>query len=152
MHFLLALLFATAMPSASKTSWMRPESFQLSIGMRRYDAIKKLEVWNPKQGKDANELIVDYDGDKSLTLQFRDDRLQSIRFELFVFLPGVRKAFDEECAYLRETFGAPAKTTPSIVIYDNTLPNVMAVVNDSAKSEQGKKGLGVIAVRYYDPR
>ena len=152
MQILLALFLATAMPSASNTSWMRPESFQLSIGMRRYDALQKLAMWNPKQGKDANELIVDYSGDKALTLQFRNDRVQSIRFELFVFLPEVRKAFQAERDYLSETFGKPRMTTPSIVIYDNTLPNIMAVVADDPKSTQGKRGLGVVAVRYYDPR
>jgi hypothetical protein len=39
-----------------------------------------------------------------------------------------------------------------VLIYDNALPNVMVVVNDDPMSEQGKKGLGVLAVRYYDPR
>ena len=40
---LVAILLATAFPSNSKTSWMRPESFQLTIGMPRTDVVKHLE-------------------------------------------------------------------------------------------------------------
>lgn len=145
MAFILALLLATAAP---KTDWMRLEAFHLAIGMPRADAMSSLQAWNPKQGKDANEIVVDYASDKSLTLEFKKDRLHSVRFELFVLLPQVRKAFEEK----RAAMGAPRKGTPSILIYDSALPNVMVVVNDDPKTEQGKKGLGVLAVRYYDPR
>ena len=116
--------------------------------MRRAEALDALRAWNPKQGRNADELLVDYASDKSLTLEFQKDRLQSVRFELFVLLPEVRKAFDEK----RAALGKPPKATKSILIYDNALPNVMVVVADDPKSEQGKKGLGVLAVRYYDPR
>ncbi|HEX6098565.1 MAG TPA: hypothetical protein VF432_19770 [Thermoanaerobaculia bacterium] len=142
---ILALLLAIAAPN---TDWMRLDAFHLTIGMRRAEALHALQAWNPKQGKDANELVVDYGGDKSLTLEFRKDRLTSVRFELFVLLPHVRKAFEER----RAAMGEPRKATRSILIYDNALPNAMVVVNDDPKSEQGKKGLGVLAVRYYDPR
>lgn len=152
MPILLALLLATSFPSASKTSWMRPESFRLAVGMSRADAMQSLEKWNPKQGRDASEIVVDYSDDKSLTLQFEKDRLTSVRFELFVFLPEIRKAFEEEKAHLATARGNPPKATKSILIYDNALPNVMVVMTDDPKSEHGKKGLGVLAVRYYDPR
>lgn len=142
---LLALLLTIAAPT---TDWMRLESFHLAIGMSRAEAVDALRAWSPKPGKDADELLVDYAADKSLTLHFRKDRLQSVRFELFVLLPHVRKAFEER----RAAMGEPPKATRSILIYDNALPNAMVVVNDDPKSEQGKKGLGVLAVRYYDPR
>jgi hypothetical protein len=152
MPFLLALLLATSFPSTSRTSWMRPDAFHLTIGMSRVDTMTALEKWAPKRGKDADEMVVDYSDDKALTLQFRKDRLISVRFELFVFLPEIRVAFDEERAYLAESLGKPRKATKSILIYDNALPNIMVVATDDPKSQHGKQGLGVLAVRYYDPR
>jgi hypothetical protein len=153
MKILLALLLlAPSFPSASRTSWMRPDAFHLTVGMTRIEALRALDKWTPKTGKDKNELIIDYSDDKSLTLDFRKDRLTSIRFELFTYLNGIRGAFDEERQYLRETHGDPRMATKSILVYDNTLPNVMVVVTDDPKTDQGKKGLGVLAVRYYDPR
>jgi hypothetical protein len=152
MPFLLALLLFTSFPSTSRTSWMRPESFHLTIGMSRADALTALEKWAPKRGKDANEMVVDYADDKALTLQFSKDRLTSVRFELFVFLPEIRLAFEEERARLAESRGKPRKATKSILIYDNALPNVMVVAADDPKSQQGKQGIGILAVRYYDPR
>lgn len=149
---LAILLFATTFPSSSLTSWMRPESFHLRIGMGRGEAVNALKAWNPKPGKDANEIVVDYTGERAMTLQFKSDRLHSIRFELFAFLPEVRKAFTEEKARLKETRGNPRKSTKAVLIYDNALPNVMVVLSDDAKSAQGKQGIGMLAVRYYDPR
>ena len=151
MPILLALLLTT-FPSSSQTSWMRLESFRLAIGMPRDQVTTALAAWNPKYGKDKNEIVVDFAGDKALTLEIRKDRLRSVRFELFAFLPEIRKAFDEEKTYLRRSRGVPRKATKAILVYDTALPNVMVVVTDDPKSEHGKKGLGVLAVRYYDPR
>ncbi len=131
---------------------MRPDAFHLAIGMPRAEVMRALKSWEAKPGKDANELIVDYSEDKSLTLGFTKDRLTSLRFELFAYFPIVRMAFDEEKQHLLSAHGKPRKATASILIYDNTLPNMIVVVNDDPKTEQGKKGLGVLAVRYYDPR
>jgi len=152
MQTLFALLLLTAFPSTSRTSWMRPESFHLIIGMPRAEAVQSLSKWNPKAGKKDNELVVDYSDDKSMTLEFNKDRLTSVRFELFVFLPEIRRAFDEQKKHLAEAFGTPRRSTKSILIYDNTLPNVMVVVSDDRQSQHGKQGIGVLAVRYYDPR
>jgi hypothetical protein len=152
MALLLALLLSTAFPSTNRTAWMRPESFHLAIGMTREEALTALEKWAPKPGKEADEMVVDYSDDKALTLQFRKGRLSSVRFELFVFLPEIRMAFDEERSRLAESRGKPRKSTKSILIYDNALPNVMVVAADDPKSQQGKQGIGVLAIRYYDPR
>lgn len=144
------LVAATAFPSASRTAWMRPESFQLVVGMPRSAAIQAiadrgLEV---KKGEEADQAIVDYTPTKSLTLQFRNDRLHSIRFEFFGLNSEVQDAFAEERAYLAKSFGEPKATrSKTTVIYDGQLPNVMAVATDN-----GKKGLSVLAVRYFDPR
>ena len=151
MPILFTLLLLTATPSPS-TEWMRPDAFHLTIGMTHAEAMDALQAWNPKPGRNANEIIVDYADDRSMTLEFRKDRLVSVRFELFVFLPEVRKAFESQRASLKEMRGEPPKATKSILIYDNALPNVMVVVTDDPKSQHGKRGLGVLAVRYYDPR
>ena len=152
MALVLSLLLATAFPSASRTSWMRLESFQLTIGMNRGDAIAAVKRWNPKRGKDDNEVFVDYDSGKSLTLEFRDERLRAVRFELFTVLSETRKVFEEERSYLQQVRGAPRKATQAVLVYDNALPNLMVAMNDDPKSVQGRNGLGVLAVRFYDPR
>ena len=149
----LALFFATAFPSNSKTSWMRPESFHLSVGMKRAAAVKALESngWHTKKGDAAGQLVVDYSDDKSLTLQFAGERLTSIRFELFTILQDAPKAFEEERAFLRQSLGKPRQGTKKILIYDHKLPNVMAILSADPKSEQAQKGVGMVVVRYYDP-
>jgi len=149
----LAFFFATAFPSNSKTSWMRPESFHLTIGMNRDAAVKALESngWKTKKGDSAGQILVDYADDKSLTLQFAGERLTSIRFELFTILQDAPKAFEEERVFLRESLGKPRKATKKVVIYDHKLPNVMAVLSADPKSEQAQKGVGMLVVRYYDP-
>jgi hypothetical protein len=149
----LALFFAIAFPSNSKTSWMRPESFHLIIGMNRAAAVTALESngWKTKKGDVPGQLVVDYADDKSLTLQFERERLKSIRFELFTILQDAPKAFDEERAFLRQSMGKPRKHSSKIILYDHTLPNVIAVLSADPKSEQAQKGVGMLVVRYYDP-
>jgi hypothetical protein len=97
--------------------------------------------------------VVDYADDKTLTLVFERDRLKSARFELFLILHDAKSAFAEQTAYLRAKFGEPKKLkSKSIVVYDNALPNIMAVLSNDPNSEQGQKGVGMVVVRYYDPR
>lgn len=150
---ILALFFATAFPSNSRTSWMRPESFHLTVGMSRAAAVQAFESngWKTKRGDSDDQLVVDYADDKSLTLQFERERLKSIRFELFTFLQDAPKAFDEERAFLHKSLGKPRITSKKVVIYDQILPNVMAVLSADPKSEQAQKGVGMLVVRYYDP-
>jgi hypothetical protein len=148
---LAILLLATSFPSNSLTAWMRPEAFRLRLGMGRGEAVNALKAWNPKPGKNANEIVVDYTGEKALTLEFKADRLHSVRFELFAFIPEVRKAFDEEKKRLRETLGEPRKATKAVLIYDRALPNVMVVLSDDIKTPHGRQGIGLLAVRYFDP-
>jgi hypothetical protein len=150
---ILAFLLGAAFPSNSKTSWMRPESFHLTIGMSRTATVDALESngWKTKRGDSDGQLVVDYDEDKSITLQFERERLKSIRFELFTILQDAPKAFDEESAYLRESLGKPRMKSKKVVLYDQILPNVMAVLSADPKSEQAQKGVGMLVVRYYDP-
>ena len=102
---ILALFFATAFPSNSKVSWMRPESFHLTIGMERDATVKTLadRGWNAKETDQEDQMVIDYGDDKAVTLQFHQDRLRSIRFELFAFLPDAKRAFEEERTFLRES-------------------------------------------------
>ena len=44
---LVTLLLVTTFPSSSKTSWMRPESFHLTVGMDRDATIKTLTGKRP---------------------------------------------------------------------------------------------------------
>jgi len=150
---LLAFLLASSFPSNSKTAWMRPESFHLAIGMSRAEAVKELETrgWKLKPGDDAEHYVLDFADDKAMTLHFNRDRLHSVRFELYVFISDARNAFAEEKAFLKESFGSPRVASKSLVVYDNHLPNVMAVLTDDPRSESGKKGIGMLVVRYYDP-
>jgi hypothetical protein len=120
--------------------------------MSRDDAMNALALWKAAPGKNDDEVVVTYSDEKALTLQFRKDRLVSVRFELFGVLPVIRNAFDEERDYLLRSRGKPRRATKSILIYDNILPNIMVVVADDPGSEQAKRGLGTLAVRYYDPR
>ena len=134
---------------------MRPESFRLTIGMSRGEAIRTLEEsgWKPKKGKDANQLVVEYTDARAVTLDFRQGRLQSLRFELGTMLPQIRLAYDEHRAFLLKTMGKPKDTikSKSIVVYDEKTPNIMMVVSDDPKSESGKKGVGLLVVRYFEP-
>ena len=150
---LVALLLATSFPSSSRTSWMRPESFHIAIGMSRAAAVQELEShgWKLRRGDDDAHWIVEYADDKSMTLHFNRERLHSVRFELFVFVGQARDAFAEEKSFLHEALGKPRKASKSLLVYDNRLPNVMVVVNDDPKSDSGRKGVGMLVVRYYDP-
>jgi len=150
----LALFLAAPFPSASKTAWMRPESFHLLIGMSRADTMKKLAEagWKTKPLKNPSHLVIEYTNADSITLEFHKERLQAVRFEHFAFLQDARSAFAEEVGYLHDTFGAPkSMKIKSVVLYDHILPNVMVVLSDDPKSENGQKGLGLLVVRYYDP-
>ena len=149
---LASLLLLTSAPPVPRTDWMRLDAWHLTIGMPRSQAVSALRAWTPKRGGTDDQLVVDFSGERAATLQFRGERLVSVRFELFVLLPETRKAFEEVRAQLLATLGAPRRATKSVLVYDNTLPNVLVAVADDPKSEQGKKGLGVVAVRYYDPR
>lgn len=148
MPLLLAILFAVA-PSVSQTSWMRPDEFHLTIGMKKADAVKALSNGGVtlREGDHAGQMVADITPTKSLTIEFDKERLQSVRFELFVMSDLIGSAFEEEKKSLRESLGAPkAISSKSMVIYDRTLPNVMAVMTIDKK-----QGLGTLAVRYFDP-
>lgn len=148
-------VLATSFPSTAKTSWMSPQSFHLTIGMTRSEAVGKLQEggWTAKAGRDDDELVVDYSDDKAMTLEFRRNRLRSVRFELFAMLPEIRSAFEEQRSRLRKDHGDPPKSarSGSVIVYDDRLPNIIVVLGDDPQSEYGKKGIGYLAVRYYDP-
>jgi hypothetical protein len=148
MPLLLAILFAVA-PSVSQTSWMRPDAFHLTIGMAKGDAVKALSSGGltVRDGDHAGQLVADITPTKSITIELAKDRLQSVRFELFTMSDVMGAAFEEEKKFLRDSFGAPKSiASKSMVIYNTTLPNVMAVVTTDVK-----QGLSTLAVRYFDP-
>jgi hypothetical protein len=155
MLLVATLLLGLSFPSTSKTSWMRPESFRLVIGMTRDDALTALKGsgWRISDGEDAHHVLVEYDGNKAVTMEFNGGRLRGLRFELFGLIPDIHAAFNEERAFLKEKLGEPKKgiRSRSIVLYDSTLPNVMMVASTDPKSENGRKGIGLLVVRYFDP-
>lgn len=151
MPLLLALLLTAAQP-VPRTDWMSPSAYHLTIGMKRAAAVEALHAWTPKPGSSGDEVVVDFSGERALTLRFRKDRLISARFELFAMLPDARRAFDELRARLLADRGKPRRSTKSVLVYDNALPNLLVAIADDPKSEQGRRGLGVVAVRYFDPR
>jgi hypothetical protein len=153
---MIGLLFLAALNAFSaptKTSWMSPEAFHLSVGMRRSRAVAVLEGggWKPRAGKAPNHLIVDYGEQRSITMEFERDHLRSIRFELFDFIPAVKSAFAEEAAELKSRYGPAHKKAASILIYEKRRPNIMVVMSTDARTTAGKEGLGFLTVRYFEP-
>lgn len=151
---ILALLFATTFPTFNRTAWMRPDAFHLTIGMPRQQVVETLKTngFAPQPAKKENELSVDYGDDKEVTLLFQHDRLHAIRFELYAIVGQTKDAFTEVKESLAREFGKPRKATKSLLVYDDRLPNVLVILNDDPKSDSGKKGVGLLIVRYYDPR
>jgi hypothetical protein len=148
MPLLLAILFAVA-PTVSQTSWMHPEAYHLTIGMRKAEAVKVLARSSVtlRDGDHAGQMIADITPTRSITIEFAKNRLQSVRFELFVMSDQIAAAFAEEKRFLRDSLGTPKGiASKSMVIYDASLPNVMAVVTTDVK-----QGLSTLAVRYFDP-
>ena len=153
MTAILYLLLATAFPSSSATSWMEPDAFRLKIGMRKSEAVAILRDGGlkPTEGK-AGDLVVEYDETRTVTLAFQNGKLSSARFELVDFVPAVTRAFAEQKLTLEKRFG-PATVRPSekTLIYDRRNPNVFAVLSTDPATEFGKRGLGFLVVRYFEP-
>lgn len=151
---ILVALLSTAFSAPTKTSWMTPGAFHLAVGMKREKALQVLSDggWAPKPGKAPNQWIVDYSESQSLTLEFADDRLRSIRFELFAFFPEVKEAFKEQADLLRKQEGPPRKVkSPSVLIYDWKVPNIMVVMSIDHTTSAGRQGVGFLTVRYFAP-
>jgi len=151
----VALVLATAFPSASTISWMRPEAFRLSVGMKRDQALQRLRErgLESKKGKIVGEVVVPYDEGKTVTLQFRAARLQSLRFELVGFIPKIRQGFREEIELLEKKEGRKrsASTSKSIVIFEERAPHIMVVTSTEAPTGFGKQGIAYLVVRYFEP-
>lgn len=151
---LILLILASVFPSTSQTSWMEPEAFHLRVGMTRAAAVSVLDNrgWNVKKGKGEDDLIVEYDETRTLTLAFSKGKLASIRFELVDFVPQIHRAFEEQKKTLAKRFGKPTVVAAgNTLIYDRQTPNVFAVVSSDPSTEFGKRGLGFLVVRYFEP-
>ena len=100
----IALVLATAFPSTSRTSWMTPQSFHLTIGMTREETLRALETkgWPAKKGRNGEEMVVDYSDDKALTLEFRDKSVPLAAGEMYVVPRGVehRPVAEQECSVM----------------------------------------------------
>lgn len=152
-HFMLLLLLGIG-PSAHGTSWMAPESFHLSLGMKRNAVVKRLEKdgWKLEKGKVESHLVIPYESGKTVTLGFEKDRLRSIRFELVDFFPAVKAAFREQRQALTQKRGSPGPASnDTVLIYEEKKPNVHVVVVADTRTDFGKQGVGFLVVRYFEP-
>ncbi|HVT45823.1 MAG TPA: hypothetical protein VMT00_15695 [Thermoanaerobaculia bacterium] len=157
--FIVAFLLAPGatvpnFPSASPAAWMQPEAFRLSVGMARGDVVRILTRDRHKiePSKRPEEIIVEQDNYRRVTLTFRGDRLRSLRFEMVATLVEVRESFDVETRRLERQFGKPRSPSPKkTLIYDRSSPNIIAVLTDDPSSALGKQGFGMLVVRYFEP-
>jgi len=155
---MLALQIATqgALPAASNSEWMSPESFGFCIGMPRADVEATIERsnWKASPGKYPRLLVVHYSDTKTVTLQFVDGKLQSARFELVDFIPAVRSAYEERVAAIEEEVGyegAKQKGDRAVLLFNRKSPNVMVVLSTVPNDDFGRQGLGFLAIRWFDP-
>ncbi|MGK2856059.1 MAG: hypothetical protein ACSLFQ_02510 [Thermoanaerobaculia bacterium] len=149
----LALLVTGAFPSSAKTSWMEPAAFRLEIGMARADVEKRIEEagLETTPGKYPRLLVVRYAENKTLTLGFVEDHLQSLRFEFVDFIPSVRSAGVERVEALEAALGKGSEMSGGVILFDKHMPNVMLVLSTKHDDSFGRQGLGFLSVRYYDP-
>ena len=150
----LALLLATTFPSNSPTGWMQPASFRLQLGMTEKAALERARTLGLEEApsKEKGVKAFAYGDQRTVVMKFERGKLLSIRFELVDFLPGVRKAFEEQQKLLSARLGPPSqKVGETVVIYDKTRPNVFVVANIDPASDAGKQGLGMLVVRYFEP-
>ncbi|MBI2215029.1 MAG: hypothetical protein HYU52_15380 [Acidobacteria bacterium] len=153
---LLQLLVQGDAPAAPGAEWMDPDRIGLCIGMLRGDVEAAVERagLDVEAGKYPRQLVVHYGDTKTITLQFVDDKLQSVRFELVDFIPSVRRAFEERVGVIEKTLGyepAKPKGDLAVVTFNRESPNVMVVVSTTPNDTFGKQGLGFLAIRWFDP-
>jgi len=152
---LLQLSTQAANPEAA-LDWMSPERLGLCIGMARPDVETAVERAGLKAepGKYSRQLVVHYAETKTVTMQFVDDRLQSIRFELVDFIPTVRGAYKEQVAAIEKQLGyevAKQKGDRAVLMYNRENPNIMVVLSTVPDDAFGRQGLGFLAIRWFDP-
>jgi hypothetical protein len=108
--------------------------------------------WDSTPGKYPRQLVIRYSENKTLTLGFVDDRLQSLRFEFVDFIPIVKTAHAERLETLKASLDeAGREVGEGILLFDKQLPNVMMVISTRPDDSFGRQGLGFLSVRYYDP-
>ncbi len=107
--------------------------------------------WLLEPGDTEGSLLHPYDDTKSVVLDFDEDRLVSIRFELVSFRPQLSEDWKRVKSQLRKKFGAPEVDHPLLLVQNTSVLTVHAVLQDSADSDLGKSGAGMIIVRYFVP-
>jgi len=152
---LLQLSTQAANPEAA-LDWMSPDKLGVCIGMERGDVETTIERAGLKAepGKYSRQLVVHYSETKTVTMQFVDERLQSIRFELVDFIPAVRGAYQERLGAIEKKFGYEApqqKGDRAVVMFNRETPNVMIVLSTVPDDAFGRQGLGFLAIRWFDP-
>lgn len=149
----LLLMAASQFPSATDTTWMEPAAFRLVLGESRDGVRETFETrgWSLEPGESDDVLVHPYDDRKSVAMEFREDRLVSVRFELVSFRPQLAGDWDDLRDQIRERFGEPEVDQPRVQVVNTPAFTIHAVLNDSVDSELGQSGAGMIIVRYFVP-
>lgn len=148
----LLLLLQLQFPAADETSWMEPASFHLDLGEPRSEVEASFAArgWRIERDDDGT-FIHDYAEGKVVTMEFRKDRLTSIRFELVSLRPRLSDNWEQVKSRLRDRFGDPEVEKASLLLTGTEDEAVHAVLEDDLDSSLGKQGAGRIIVRYFVP-
>ena len=151
MMLFLLLLGAGAFPSGSPTAWMDPAAFHLRMGMSRSAASAELRQIGvkPRAGKQANHLLIEYAENKTITLAFEANRLQSVRFELADYMVKIPGAYETARSRLETRNGKPSTKTATMSLWNDQAIQSMVVMSTDPRSRFGKQGLGFVVVRYF---
>lgn len=155
MLMLCAVLGTVAPPNAKSLSWMQPAAFRLTVGMPEAEARKRLatdgRVLLP--GRSPDEVVVEYQPGKTVTLQFSGRKLVSMRFELVDFLPSMKDYWREVKSNLQVRLGVPqvAPKGTDVMIWTDRNPQVMAALSMKKDDQFGRQGLGFIVIRHFAP-
>ncbi|HVR43798.1 MAG TPA: hypothetical protein VMS56_10185 [Thermoanaerobaculia bacterium] len=137
------------------TAWMEPARLGVEIGMTCTETLAELERRGRTAvpGKEKGHFLVTLSENRSVTLAFEKDRLQSMRFELSDFIPVVRVALAEVETRLQQRHGDPTRKIerPPALVYDGVEPRIYVVASVEHQGAFGRQGLGFLVVRYFAP-
>lgn len=147
--FLLVLLLQS-LPTTSEVAWMEPAAFHLKIGQTRAQVEASFARRGWKLAEEGETLVHEYANGKTVVLEFRDDRVRSIRFELVTFIPRQTAEWSEVRDRLLALHSKPVVESDSVMVFREKDLEIHAVLQDDPDSEIGKQQAAMIIVRYFD--
>lgn len=134
---------------------MDPAAFRVAVGMSEREVRERFTAAGVElqAGEEPGELVGNYEDGKTVTIHFRDGRVDSLRFELVDFLPLMTKHWEDVSARLKKKLGAPTTAVPGadVLIWQENRPNVIAALSRRRDDRFGEKGLGFVVIRYFEP-